>query len=90
MLDTLEGTRRTNVNWPSQFFYKGPLLLTWFNLISEWIRDHIHYKVFDEITYPFLNFNGAAVEVWEWISNSPCTIWVSDFLSMLGSKLIHI
>ena len=22
-----------------------------------------------EITYPFLNFNGAAVEVYEWISN---------------------
>ena len=26
-------------------------------------------KVWDEITYPFLNFNGAAVEVLEWISN---------------------
>ena len=23
----------------------------------------IHYKVWDEITYPFLNFNGATVEV---------------------------
>ena len=26
-------------------------------------------KVWDEITYPFPNFNGATVEVWEWISN---------------------
>ena len=26
-------------------------------------------KVWDEITYPFLNFNGATVEVEEWISN---------------------
>ena len=26
-------------------------------------------KVRDEITYPFPNFNGATVEVWEWISN---------------------
>ena len=26
--------------------------------------------MWDEITYPFLNFNGATVEVWEWISNS--------------------
>ena len=26
-------------------------------------------KVWDEITYPFPNFNGAAVEVWEWKSN---------------------
>ena len=23
----------------------------------------------DEITYPFPNFNGTTVEVWEWISN---------------------
>ena len=28
-----------------------------------WISNHIHYKVWDEITYPFLNFNGATVEV---------------------------
>ena len=25
-------------------------------------------KVWDEITYPFPNFNGCTVEVWEWIS----------------------
>ena len=25
--------------------------------------------MWDEITYPFLNLNGAAVEVWEWIGN---------------------
>ena len=29
----------------------------------------IHYDVRDEITYPFPNFNGATVEVWEWMSN---------------------
>ena len=23
----------------------------------------------NEITYPFLNLNGEAIEVWEWISN---------------------
>ena len=27
-------------------------------------------KVWDEITYQFLNFNGRTVEVYEWISNS--------------------
>ena len=27
-------------------------------------------KVWDEITYPFPNFNGATAEVWEWMSNS--------------------
>ena len=26
-------------------------------------------KVWDEIIYSFLNFNGCTVEVWEWISN---------------------
>ena len=26
-------------------------------------------KLWDEITYPFPNFNGCTVEVWEWISN---------------------
>ena len=34
-----------------------------------WISNYIHYKVWDEIIYPFLNFNGATVDVWEWISN---------------------
>ena len=38
-------------------------------LIRPWINNHIHYKVWDEITYPFPNFNSATVEVWEWISN---------------------
>ena len=28
-----------------------------------WISNYTHYKVWDEITYPFLNFNGATVEV---------------------------
>ena len=26
--------------------------------------------MWDEITYLFPNFNGAAVEVWEWVSNA--------------------
>ena len=33
------------------------------------ISNYIRYKLWDEITYPFPNFNGAAVDVWEWISN---------------------
>ena len=32
-------------------------------LIPAWISNYIHYNVWDEITYPFLNFNGATVEV---------------------------
>ena len=31
--------------------------------------NHVSRKLWDEITYPFSNFNGCTVEVWEWISN---------------------
>ena len=34
-----------------------------------WISNYIHYKVWDQITYPFINFNSANIEVKEWISN---------------------
>ena len=46
----------------------GVLLLSWINFNAN-MDDYIHYKVWDEITYPFPNFNGCAVEVWERISN---------------------
>ena len=46
----------------------GTPLLTWINFNPTWIGNYIHYTVWDEITYPFPNFNGAAVEVWEWKS----------------------
>ena len=48
-------------------------------LIPARISNYIHYKVRDEITYPFLNFNGATTEVCEWISN---------FKGPLGSLLL--
>ena len=32
-------------------------------LIPVWIMNYIHYNVWDEITYPFLKFNGETVEV---------------------------
>ena len=40
-----------------------PLLLTWLTSIPAWISNHMLNKVWDEITYPYLNFNGATVEV---------------------------
>ena len=43
-----------------RFGGQGPLFLI---LIPAWISNHIHYKMWDEITYPFLNFNSATVEV---------------------------
>ena len=32
-------------------------------LNEAWINDYIHYKVWDDITYPFPTFNDATVEV---------------------------
>ena len=31
------------------------------------IGNYIHYNIWYEISYPFPNFNGCTVEVWEWI-----------------------
>ena len=39
-------------------------------------------KVWDEITNPFPNVNGAAVKIWEHTLS-----WVCDYLSLLGFKL---
>ena len=45
------------------FYYHG------LTLIPAGISNRTHYKAWDEITYLFPNFNGTAIEVWEWISN---------------------
>ena len=49
--------------------FQLPLLLTWFNFNPSMNKYHMPGKVWDGITYPFPNFNGATVEVWEWINN---------------------
>ena len=41
---------------------RGPFYSHSLTLIPSWTINDIHYKVWDEITYPFLNFNGATVE----------------------------
>ena len=38
------------------------------------ISNSIHCKVRGEIAFPFPNFNGATVEVWEWNENSSHTL----------------
>ena len=61
--------------------FRIPFANKW-SLIPAWISNHIyyydemldtayhiHHNMWDEITYPFPNFNGYAVEVWEWIGN---------------------
>ena len=41
----------------------GPLYLQGLTLVPAWMNNYIHYKVSDEITYLFLNFNYATVDV---------------------------
>ena len=32
------------------------------------MSNYMGSKLWDEITYPFPNFNGATIGVWEWVS----------------------
>ena len=54
-------------------------------IIPAWVNNYIHYKVWDELTYPFPNLNGTTVEVWEWISN-----FIPHFTGYVRLKLIHV
>ena len=68
-------------------------LFYWYGstLIPAWISNHMRSKVWDKITYPLPNFIGATVEVWEWIKKFHPTHYNGcNYLSMLGSKLIHV
>ena len=38
------------------------------SLITAWVCNHMPSKVWDVITYPFLNFNGGTIKVKEWIN----------------------
>ena len=42
---------------------RAPFYQHGLTLIPACISNYIHFKGYDEITYPFLNFNGATVEV---------------------------
>ena len=46
-----------------------PIWFIGLTLIPTWIRIYTHYIVWGEITYPYPNYNGETVKVWEMISN---------------------
>ena len=53
------------------WYHPWSVRISRFHLVLTWINfNPSNDKVWDEITYQFPNFNGAAVEVSEWISNS--------------------
>ena len=59
-------------------------------LIPVWINNYIRFKMCDENTYPSSNCNGAAVEVWEWVSDFITLYWACDYLSMLWHKFTYV
>ena len=48
---------------------RGPFYKHGLTLIQAWVSNHMPSEVWGESKYPFKNFNGATVEVWEWITN---------------------
>ena len=63
---TIYGTRYSSV--PS-IRYSVTGVQHGLTLFPAWIGSYIPYNLCDEVIYPFPNFNGVIVEVWEWISN---------------------
>ena len=73
------------------FMYSLLFWIVWIVKESPWISNHMHNKVWDEITNPFPNFNSCTIGVWEGISNFiPHFIMVYSYLSMLVFKLSHV
>ena len=44
-------------------FFSSPFYKHALTLFPAWISNYIHYKMWDEIIYPLLNFNGTTVDV---------------------------
>ena len=65
----------------------GSLLRHGLILIPTWISNHMPDEIWDAITYPFPNLNGAAVDVLEWISNFIPHLIVDVMLIHAGIKV---
>ena len=65
VVDHIFNSQKIPSNTPRSHIYQHGLI----TFIPACISDNIHNKVWDKITYPFPNFNGCTVEVWEWMNN---------------------
>ena len=63
---------------------QGPLLLTWINF-----NPIMPTKMWDTVIYPFPNFNGATVEVWDSISNF-IPHFIMDIITYSCWESIHV
>ena len=79
------------LSWVTEVWTISSITLT-----PVWISKYIHYKMWDEITYPFPNLISAIVDVWEWIINFvthsttnvltyPCWDWSNSMLIGTGN-----
>ena len=59
------GTCYTGIGWFVKYTW-GPFDKHGLTLIPAWISNNIHYNVWDEITYPFPNFNGTTLKFGNW------------------------
>ena len=60
------------VRWTSPmspYFLSVAPFITGLTSIPGWISNFFHYNVWNEMTYPFSNYNGGTVQIWERISN---------------------
>ena len=64
---------------------RGPLYYHGLTLIPARTSNFIQFIVWDNITYPFPNFNGGAVGVWKWISK-----FVQHFTGHVRIKINHV
>ena len=70
-------TRKSRYSWQTihymyVYIYRysnAPFYYNGLTLILPWLSNHTSAKVWDEIIYPFANFSGCTVEVWELIGN---------------------
>ena len=53
----------TNLISPANLIFKGPSYEHGLTIIPAWVSNYMPGKMWDEITYPFLNFNGCTIEV---------------------------
>ena len=63
MMGNIELRCSTTLAWVLSCYW-GPFYLHGLNLIPAWLSNHMTGKVWYEIIYPFLNFNGCTVEVY--------------------------
>ena len=63
-------------HWPLLVPYGAP-----FTNILAWISNYMPGNVWDEINYPFPNFNGCTIDVWEWISNLSHSLYIMDAIT---------